>query len=75
MKIYTCTAFTGRQPTGTAAIVLAESRVEAKAILKKELKEQQLDGSDLKASDLHEVYDSTDHYANKRAIVLCDGDY
>jgi len=42
LKLYTCTSFTGHNPVGTAAVVLAETKYEAKRLLREELEAEGL---------------------------------
>lgn len=71
MKVYTYTGFTGHWPMGTAAIIVAPSKAEALAQLRKALDE----------AGLKQKYDLSEdklvrHYTTKRsATILLDGNY
>ncbi len=58
MKVYTCTEFKGFYPVGTAAVIVAASRLQALRILQYDLKVKhgltgkRGDGSDLTIDDL-----------------------
>lgn len=72
MKVFVCTGFTGIQPTGTSAIVVAKTKLDAKRKLRKELRRYGLrDAADeIVVADLIEV-----DTMKSGAIVLNDGDY
>lgn len=69
MNVYTCTSFTGHYPVGTAAVVVARSRIEAARALE----------NALTAHGLTQTIDPTKmtiidpHHQNVR--ILNDGNY
>jgi len=69
MKIYTNNKFTGHYPTGTAAVVCANSAQDAAEFLNIELREQGLIG-DAEAKDMVRITD-----AAESVRILCDGNY
>lgn len=67
MKLFTCTDHRGHYPTGTASIVLADSKEEAFKMLSDELKRLGLEDE---IFELNEVNTKV-----KSVYVLQDGDY
>lgn len=69
MKVYTCTAFSGHWPVGTAAVVVAESPEEAAVYLERVLTtkglSQRIDAGELVPLDV----------THAGATILNDGDY
>lgn len=69
MNTYTCTSFTGHFPVGTAAVVVARSRIEAAHALEKALATQGLP----QTIDPKTMLIVDPHHQNVR--VLLDGNY
>lgn len=69
MKVYTCTAFTGHYPVGTAAVIIAVSRIEAHKMLVKELEKYGL-AQDVKEADIEQV-----SLGRASVYILRDGNY
>lgn len=69
MKLYTCTNFKGRNPVGTAAVIVARDRGHAKRLLTAELVRQGIPQDD-RELEMTEVSATVSH-----AVVLCDGNY
>ena len=69
MNIYTCNSFEGFYPVGTAAVIVAESNVKAKAILDAELKRMGL-SQDVPIGEINRL-----ETGMPDAIILCNGDY
>lgn len=69
MRVWTITGFKGKQPTGTAAVVIADTAEYAALLLNAALAEAGLPRS-VKPEDF--TYQSP---RNPRAVILCDGDY
>lgn len=69
-QVFTNTTFKGMYPTGTAAVVVADTNVDAAALLNLELKELGLEGSKVRPEDMVMV-----QTYQPKAIILCDGDY
>ena len=75
MKVYYCDEFKGFYPVGTAAVVIAENKVQAKKILFAELRAIGLSGvkhdkTAITAKDLVEI--SLD---KANVVVISDGNY
>lgn len=70
MKIYTCTDFQGHYPVGTAAVVVASSREEAKEKLEKALFDHFGAIQEIKVDDLVRIPAS-----KAAAHILLDGNY
>jgi len=66
MKVWTCNTFWGHWPVGTAAVVIAETEADARALLDAEIRRGGLRG--LRADDVLVPLSSG-------ARVLRDGDY
>jgi hypothetical protein len=69
MKVFTCKEFTGHWPAGTAAVVVADTAMEAARLLMEDLKAHGL-AQDLDDLDMWEV---PTHQPWVR--ILCDGNY
>ena len=69
MKTFTCNSFTGHYPVGSAAVIVAETRLKAVNSLNKELKSIGLKG-DVTEDQLEEV-DTT----KRHITILSDGNY
>lgn len=69
MNVYTCTAFRGHWPVGTAAVIVAGDALRARALLDAELVGQGLEPTE----------DSDEFVLLKTRIsgayILCNGDY
>jgi hypothetical protein len=68
VKVFVCTDHDGHWPVGTASVVVAPDEKQARVILRQALRDRWLDDEKpftLREIDTHE----------KRAHVLCDGDY
>jgi hypothetical protein len=70
MKVYTCTEFQGHYPVGTAAVIVASSRKEAKEKLEKALFDHFGAIQVVKESDLVQISAS-----KAAAHILLDGNY
>jgi len=66
--LYTCTAFTGFYPVGTAAVVNALDEFEAANLLNEALRHHGLSG-DISALDMRELP------SDETVRILCDGNY
>lgn len=69
MNVYTCTGFTGVQPTGTAALIMAPNKEYAKVLLERELASRGLK-QEIKLENIVRVSTMI-----SRVEILCDGDY
>lgn len=68
MRIFTHTNFTGHYPVGTAAVVIAETRQDAKTYL-----DDQLVNAGLEPCDAEGFIELP--YVEGQASILCDGNY
>lgn len=69
MKVYTCTSFFGHWPVGTAAVIIAADKTEAKEMLETALNDSGLPQI-IEESDFTEISKST-----PSAHILNNGDY
>lgn len=69
MKVYTCTAFKGHYPVGASAVVIAQSRMQARQMLLEELKEIGLE-QDVKEADIEQL-----SLSRASVHILQDGNY
>lgn len=68
-KVFTHNKFKGHYPVGTAAVIVADTRVQAINLLNEKLRLRGLDG-DADVDDLWEVDQN-----ERSARILCDGNY
>lgn len=69
MKVWTHNDFTGYQPTGTAAVVVANTAEDAATLLSAELDRMKLP-QHIRAIDFRET-----NTRKVGVVVLCNGDY
>lgn len=69
MKVWTNTKFDGHYPVGVAAVVVADTAMQAAAVLN-----QKLLAHGLKATAKDEQFERL-QTTHQMAVVLCDGDY
>ena len=69
MKVFTTTGFKGHYPVGTAAVVVAESKEKAAALLNVELKRKGLPDT-VKSTDMRQLRQD-----RISVNILCDGNY
>jgi hypothetical protein len=69
MKVWTCVGFTGYWPVGTAAVVVAKDREQAKALLEVALRGKGLE-QEIPLEDIRELDVST-----VGCWILLDGNY
>lgn len=70
MKVFTCTSFTGHWPVGTAAVIVAKDKEEARAALAVELMERGLKVDDAATWEIKRLKTTV-----PSVTILRDGEY